>query len=38
MYINEIYEIVDKYNKTCHGTTKIKPPDILWSTYTEYGW
>ena len=38
MYIKEINEIVVKYSKTCHGTTKLKHFDIPGSKYAEYGW
>lgn len=29
-------EIVDKYNKTYHGTTKLNPVDVKWVMYIEY--
>ena len=29
-------DIVDKYNKTYHGTIKMKPTDVRSNSYSEY--
>ena len=36
MCIDKLDEIVDKYNKACYRTTKIKPATVQPSTYIEY--
>ena len=35
VYIDKLDDIVNKYNKTYHGTIKMKPVDIKSSTYTD---
>ena len=37
VYMDQLDEIVDKYNKTCHGTIKMKPADAQLDTYIGYG-
>ena len=33
VYVDELDDIVNEYNTTCHSTIKIKPVDVKWSTY-----
>ena len=33
VYINNLADIVNKYNNTYHSTTKMKPADVKSSTY-----
>ena len=35
VYIDKIDNIVNKYNNTYHSTTKIKPVDVMSSTYID---
>ena len=35
VYIDKIDNIVSKYNNTYHSTTKIKPVDVMSSTYLD---
>ena len=35
MYIEELDDIVDKYNRTYHRAIKMKPADVKPSTYTD---
>ena len=35
VYIDKIDNIVNKYNNTYHSTTKIKPVDVMSSTYLD---
>ena len=37
VYINNLAEIVNKYNITYHSTTKMKPGDVKSSTYIDFG-
>ena len=37
VYINKLDEIIDKYNKTYHRTTKMKPADAQSGMYIECG-
>ena len=37
MYVDKLDAKVDKYNKTYHGTIKMKPADVELDTYIEYG-
>ena len=37
MYINKLYEIVNKYNNTYHSTIKMKPVDVKNSRYNDIG-
>ena len=37
VYINNLAEIVHKYNITYHSTTKMKPADVKSSTYIDFG-
>ena len=36
VYIDKIDNIVNKYNNTYHSTTKIKPVDVMSSTYIDF--
>ena len=36
VYIDQLNNIVNKYNNTCHSITKIKPVDITSSTYIDF--
>ena len=33
VYINELDDIVNEYNNTCHRTTKMKPADVKNNIY-----
>ena len=35
MYIDNLDDIVNKYNNTYHISIKIKPIDVTFSTYTD---
>ena len=35
-YIDELDDIVDKCNNTCHRTMKMKPTDVKKSTYIDF--
>ena len=35
MYIDKLYDIVNKYNKTCHSKIKMKPVDVKSNTYID---
>ena len=35
VYIDKLYDIVNKYNNTYHRTIKMKPVDVKPSTYTD---
>ena len=35
MYIDKLYNIVNKYNKTYHSTIKMKPVDVKSNTFIE---
>ena len=37
MYIDKLYEIVNKYNNTYHSTIKMKPVDVKNSRYNDIG-
>ena len=37
VYIDNLDEVVDKYNNTCYRTIKMKPVDVQLGTYIEYG-
>ena len=34
--IDKLDDIVNNYNNTYHGTIKMKPVDVKWSTYTDF--
>ena len=36
VYINNLTDIVNKYNDTYHGTIKMKPVDVKSSTYIDF--
>ena len=36
VYINNLADIVNKYNNTYHSTTKMKPADVKSSTYIDF--
>ena len=36
MYINELNDIVNKYNHTYHSTIKIRPADVKSSTHIDF--
>ena len=36
VYINNLTDIVNKYNDTYHGTIKMKPVDLKSSTYIDF--
>ena len=36
-YTKKLDEIVDKYNNKYHRTIKMKPIDVISSTYTDFG-
>ena len=36
VYIDGLYDIVDKYNNTVHGSTKVKPKDSTDDSFVEY--
>ena len=36
MYIDKLYDIVDKYNNTYHRTIKMKPVDVKDNTYIDF--
>ena len=36
VYINNLADIVNKYNNTYHSTTKMKPADVKSSTYMDF--
>ena len=36
VYIDKIDNIVNKYNNTYHSTTKMKPVDVMSSTYIDF--
>ena len=36
-YIDELGDIVNKYNNTCHSTINMKPVDVKFSTYIDFG-
>ena len=35
VYINKLDDLVNKYNNTCHRTTKMKPVDVKGNTYID---
>ena len=35
MYINNLADIVNKYNNTYHSAIKIKPADVKWGIYID---
>ena len=35
MYIDKLYNILNKYNNTYHNTIKMKPVDVKPSTYID---
>ena len=37
VYIDELDDIVNKYNNTCHNTIKMKPADVMSSSYFDFG-
>ena len=37
LYIDKLDDIVNKYKNTYHRTTKIKPIDVKYSTYIDFG-
>ena len=37
VYINKLFDIVNKYNHTCHSTIKMKPVKVKSSTYIDFG-
>ena len=37
MYIDKLDDIVDEYNNTYQRTFKMKPLDVNWSTYIDFG-
>ena len=36
MYIDKLDDIVSKYHDTYHSTVKMKPADVISSTYIEF--
>ena len=36
VYFDVLYDIVNKYNNTVHGTIKMKPIDVTGDSYAEY--
>ena len=37
VYIDELGDIVNKYNNTYHRTTKLKPVDVKDNAYIDFG-
>ena len=37
MYIDKLYNMVNKYNNTYHSTIKMKPVDVKFRTYIDFG-
>ena len=35
VYIDKLYDLVNKYNNTYHGTIKMKPVDVKSNTYID---
>ena len=36
IYIDQLDDIVNKYNNTYHSTIKMKPIDVKWNTYVDF--
>ena len=36
IYIDQLDDIVNKYNNTYHSTIKMKPIDVKWNTYIDF--
>ena len=36
-FVDELGDIVNKYNNTCHSTINMKPVDVKFSTYIDFG-
>ena len=37
VYIDKLYNMVNKYNNTYHSTIKMKPVDVKFRTYIDFG-
>ena len=37
MYIDKLDDIINKYKNTYHSTIKMKPVNVKWNTYIDFG-